>query len=95
MNENPANAVQRELKEEAGLTIAPEWIVGAYENKRGVRSVNIIYKCKANITELVSNYEGKCEWLPEEDFSEKLIVHCKEALDDYKKHKVSISHKSA
>ena len=90
LHENPANAVQRELKEETGLTIHPEWIVGAYENKRGVKSVNIIYKCTANITELVCNYEGKCEWLPEEIFSEKLIDHCKEALNDYKKRKASL-----
>jgi len=95
LHENPATAVQREIKEEAGLDITPEWIVGAYENKHGVRSVNIVYKCDADNGALVCNYEGKCEWLPEDFFADKLISHCKDAFRDYKENKDSIINKGA
>ena len=80
MHENPAIAVRRELKEETGLDILPVRIIGAYENKQGVRSINIVYECNATVGELICNYEGKCEWLPEDIFAEKLISiarrHC-------------------
>lgn len=84
LHENPAIAVRRELKEETGLDILPVRIIGAYENKQGVRSINIVYECNATVGELLCNYEGKCEWLPEDVFAEKLISHCQEALRDYK-----------
>lgn len=91
LHENPAIAVQREIKEEAGLDIVPEYIVGAYENKSGVKSVNVVYKCNTNTGKLLCNYEGKCEWLSEHVFADKLIYHCKEALKDYKENKYSMN----
>lgn len=87
LHENPAIAVRRELKEETGLDIRPVRIIGAYENKQGVRSINIVYECNATVGELLCNYEGKCEWLPENVFAERLISHCQEALRDYKENK--------
>ena len=85
LHENPAIAVKREIKEETGLDVEPEWIVGAYENRSGVKSINIIYKCTGKFSEIIHSYEGKCEWLAEDVFYENLCPHCKDALNDYKK----------
>ena len=67
--ETPAQAAEREVREETGLAVTIHSIVGAYSGVRqdsGVHAVSIVYKARIAGGELRSEPDGssdRCAWL--------------------------------
>lgn len=66
-DEDPQDAVVREVREETGMTIQPTGIVGVFSGKRwaGERGiVRVIYRAEASAGDLRSSPEGEARWAP-------------------------------
>ncbi|HLX57548.1 MAG TPA: NUDIX hydrolase [Ktedonobacteraceae bacterium] len=88
--EHPAQAAQREGKEETGLNLHISDVVGYYScistNFRSASALDIVFHGEILGGELLSSVEGKPNWLDESEVLTKMGPLYGRMLDDYLHH---------
>lgn len=83
--ETPQEAITRETKEETGLDIEIEKIVGIYryEEPRGVM-INFVFQGKFEGEVILSEEHGKWQFFPPTDLPEHIAYKHREAINDWR-----------
>ena len=85
--ETPQEGAVREGKEETGLTLQVEGLVGFYpltsQQWSTMSNMSFVYSARVIGGELKSSMEGRALWLPEQELRARCGEHTLRVLDDY------------
>ncbi|HLZ56248.1 MAG TPA: NUDIX hydrolase [Ktedonosporobacter sp.] len=85
--ENPQEGAAREGREETGLTLQVEGLIGYYplisNQWTTMSNMSFVYSARVIGGELKSSMEGRALWLPEQELRARFGEHSLRVLDDY------------
>ena len=89
-HEGPAQAARREGKEETGLLLRVNDVIGYYSSPatrfRSTSTLNIVFSAEVVCGVLRGSHEGRPRWLDESELRAKMEPLSRRMLDDYHHH---------
>jgi 8-oxo-dGTP pyrophosphatase MutT (NUDIX family) len=85
--EDPKQTAQREAREETGLLVSVDHLIGTYcsasDSFQNMSTVSCVYAAEVRGGVLRNSVEGRACWLHEEELRKRLSPHSRGILDDY------------